>query len=204
MFYDRTHPNYPFFHRSCKTSLAINLSAFPMHTLNEEKRKRKKRAMNMYDKCIPHSFLLLVWYRYLKMLFIVHRYFEFVFRVPIKPVYILSTVLIILVEPVLSSRCITDGQPNPQQRSLVSKKKFSVFPEIETEILKFHFTIVILHYARKIYNQPIVLRSEHLNLALMRSRACCGEEKADVLEYRIPESGRSRRSGGKSFRNNRW
>lgn len=69
MFYDRTHPNYPFFHRSCKTSLAINLSAFPMHTLNEEKRKRKKRAMNMYDKCIPHSFLLLVWYRYLKMLF---------------------------------------------------------------------------------------------------------------------------------------
>lgn len=191
MFYDRTHPNYPFFHRSCKTSLAmINLSAFPMHTLNEEKRKRKKRAMNMYDKCIPHSFLLLVWYRYLKMLFIVHRYFEFVFPVPIKPVYILSTVLIILVESVL--------------RTTLSRFEKKVFCFSRNWNRNFEISLYDRHYARKIYNQPIVLRSEHLNLALMRSRACCGEEKADVLEYRIPESGRSRRSGGKSFRNNRW
>lgn len=203
MFYDRTHPNYPFFHRSCKTSLAINLSAFPMHTLNEEKRKRKKRAMNMYDKCIPHSFLLLVWYRYLKMLFRSSLFRIRISRPDKTSLYFIHR----LNHPCWTRSFIvacTDGQPNPQQRSLFSKKKFSVFPEIETEILKFHFTIVILHYARKIYDQPIVLRSEYLDLALMRSRACCGEEKADVLEYRIPESGRSRRSGGKSFRNNRW
>lgn len=123
----------------------------------------------MYDKCIPHSFLLLVWYRYLKMLFIVHRYFEFVFRVPIKPVYILSTVLIILVESVLRTTL-----------SRFEKKSFLFFQKLKQKFWNFtlrsSFCITLVRYtiSQSYYDRNIWISRwcEAGHVAAKKRRTC--------------------------------
>lgn len=79
-------PNYPFFHQSCKTSLAINTrSSFPctLWMKRKESERNFRRAMNIYDSPTNVSRI-----RFSSAKNVISFIAISNVRVPIKPVYI--------------------------------------------------------------------------------------------------------------------